>query len=179
MPDTSCDSTCPVKIGTNVIRWCKFIAETDNFDYIPEVWSASFTTLLCDTFVARSTNKRIINVGPYESLILNGITRGCNNLAGFIVKPHVVKLSATGDCVKVPVHICNLTAKPIDIRPKTHIWHLNEVNVVDNISSCLRSKGKGSQSDNLSKVADEICVSIESDNLSFEQLFRLKTVIGK
>ena len=192
VPDTSFGSICPVVIGTNVIRRCKSIAETDNVGNIPEVWSVAFTALTCNPFVVRSTNKRIITVGPYESLNLNGITRGCNNLAGsvvtencidsttgFIVKPHVVKLPATGDCVKVPVHICNMTAKPIHIRPKSLICHLNEVNVVDNLTSCLKSDGKGSQSDNLSKVADEIGVSIESDNLSPEQLLRLKTVIGK
>ncbi len=50
--------------------------------------------------------------------------------------PRVVSLGeAHSSTVRVPVRVCNLSAGPIKIRPRSNLCRLNEVKVIDSVES--------------------------------------------
>ncbi|XP_052786035.1 uncharacterized protein LOC128221468 [Mya arenaria] len=62
----------PEVIGTNVIRRCKAVSfQETTQDSIPESWQTKFNALTSSSLPVRSTNRRAIEVGPYEIVVIN------------------------------------------------------------------------------------------------------------
>ncbi|KAH3739224.1 hypothetical protein DPMN_045873 [Dreissena polymorpha] len=144
VPDTQSSSFCPVILGTNIIRRCKSVsAELE----LPDAWQMAFDTLVCKPATVFSTNEHTVEVKPYESISFSGsvrwishtiqkvVTENFSDDSPLIVRPHVVKLPQHGKYAKIPVRVCNMTAKSVFIKPKTPICVVNEVTVVDDITS--------------------------------------------
>ena len=195
VPDSSLNRQCPVIVGTNIIRRCKsFVNSSASFD-IPDVWQCAFDSLTCHPCMVRSTNNRTIEVGPYETTVLNGIVRGANcdscvteNIDSneFLVSPQFVKITPSTSYSKVPVKICNISAKPLRIRPISNLCQINEASVVDNLasfhsddcdsSSC--SSASESESDSCMSEPEQLGLKIDKENITPEQLHRVRQVLG-
>ncbi|XP_052777891.1 uncharacterized protein LOC128215224 [Mya arenaria] len=181
VPDTG---SHPVIVGTNIIRRCKS-ASVAPARPLPDSWQSAFDALVCEPITVKSTNEHTVELGPYESVTLNGIARGLKhdvqkivteNISPdspYLVRPHVLKAPHHGNYVKVPVRLCNMTAKPVLIRPKSDICVVDEVKVVDNLASSLPP----SSSSSLDPV-DDLGVKIDIDNLSPDQILRVRQVLG-
>ncbi len=92
-----------------------------------------------------STNKHPFSIGPGEVTTLHGLVRNADRIetavteptdtclaGGVTVCPRVVSLQKTpGKTVRVPVRVCNLSARPVRILPRSTLCSLNEVKVVD------------------------------------------------
>ena len=102
-PDTAGSKSCPVILGTNVIRRCKSAVSAATF-VCPEPWPLAFDTLVCNPFSVKSTNEHTIEVAPYDSITLHGIaqglfssvskvvTEGFDSESPCMVRPHVISV---------------------------------------------------------------------------------------
>ena len=183
VPDSSINSLCPCIVGTNVIRRFKAAAKEI---VLPDSWQIAFDSITCKPCTVRSTNKHKVEVGPYESVTLTGIVRGVSHDIEtvitenfdsdhpYIVRPHVVGLPQQGTYARVPVKLCNISAKSIFIKPKSDLCYINEVKVVDNLSSHIDTFEK----QNDTPDAEELGLKIDKSNLTPEQLLRLRQVLG-
>ena len=142
VPDTHFNNQCPVIVGTNVIRPLKFQTPTSG---VPSEWQLAMDCLKVDTFTVKACSRKPIAVEPYQTIMVNGFTRNVDssvsevvteNLSGssFAVCPRVVKLSQYDYC-RIPVKVCNMTAKPLTIRPRSDLCQISEVKVVDSLAS--------------------------------------------
>ena len=69
VPDTAGSQSCPVILGTNVIRRCRSVVSAATF-VCPEPWQLAFDTLVCNPVSVKSTNEHTIEVAPYDSITL-------------------------------------------------------------------------------------------------------------
>ena len=91
--------------------------------------------------------------------------------------PRVVSLKSSGTAVRIPVRVCNLSARVVEIPPppKSLFCSLNSVNVVD--SWTPDSSHKQEQKATSSSLED-LSIKIDSENLTEDQLLRAKQVLG-
>ena len=188
VPDTAGSQSCPVILGTNVIRRCRSAVSAATF-VCPEPWQLAFDTLVCNPVSVKSTNEHTIEVAPYDSITLHGIARGLSSSVskvvteGFdsespcMVRPHVVSVQQ-GSYAKIPVRLCNMTAKPFFIKPKSEICVVNEIKVVDDLSSSSASQNVSAPSSSSSDPIADLGIKIDTDNLSSEQILRVRQVLG-
>ena len=82
----------------------------------------------------------------------------------------VVSLKSSGNTVRVPVRVCNRSARAIDIPPRSLLCSLNSVSVLD-----AWTPEPSQKSGNMSsvKTLEELGVSTDTDNLSADQLLRV------
>lgn len=83
---------------------------------------------------------------------------------GYTVCTHVVKWNNTSSA-KIPVRICNMSAKSLTSKPKSEICSVSETKVIGDISSYI------SQDSTLEKPLSDI--SVDTSNLTSEQTLRL------
>ena len=89
--------------------------------------------------------------------------------------PRVVSLKSSNAAVRVPVCVCNLSAKVVEIPPKSLLCSLNSVNVVDSLTP--DSSQKQDQKSTSTSIED-LGIKIEGENLTKGQLLRAKQVLG-
>ena len=90
--------------------------------------------------------------------------------------PRVVSLKSPGNTVRVPVRVCNLSARAIEIPLKPLLCSLNSVSVVDSWTPA--SSQKSDESEKVSESGfEDLGVSVETDNLSAEQLNKVRQVL--
>ncbi len=181
--DTDFNLDCPVIIGTNIIRICKESCSSGDV-FIPEEWKTAMCSITCQSFPVKSVNRKPIVIGPYETVLVKGVSRNLDtsiteavteNLDHqnkVLVCPRVVNI-ANRSSTTVSVKVCNISAKPFTIRPKTHFCQLQEVKVVDNLVSDHESSGNSEE-----PKTDEINFNIDEANLTQEQILRAKQVLG-
>ena len=115
----------PSIIGTNVIH--SFKDSCPNGDILSE-WQTTFDCMCDDTIPVRTTNNYNLRVGPGEIKTLHGFV--CNtkdmhiavtehtdsSLSGDLtICPRVVSLKTPGTAVRVPIRVCNLSTRVINI----------------------------------------------------------------
>ena len=185
VPETEYNSKVPVIIGTNLIRLCK----TDSSDSeVPVEWQTAFDCLTGDSIPVKTTNNYAIRIGPNEVKTIHGIARKSSDFETAVTEhvesslsgnlnicPRVVSLKSSGNTVRVPVRVCNLSARAIDIPPRSLLCSLNSVSVLD-----AWTPEPSQKSGNMSsvKTLEELGVSIDTDNLSADQLLRVRQVLG-
>ena len=186
VPDTHFNHKCPVIIGTNVIRPLKqrFSSQSG----IPEEWQLAMDCLNVDTFQVKACSKKPISIEPYQTVMVNGFTRNIDSSvtevvtetsssssASLAVCPRVVKLKQYDYC-RIPVKVCNMTAKPIVIKPRSHICQISEVKVIDSLASDSHpSDSKSTQP----SFVEELGITIDRTQLTEEQFLRVQQVLGK
>jgi len=183
VPDTDFNQSCPVIVGTNIIRICK--ESCSNSDVVvPEEWNTAICSMACESFPVKSVNKRPIVIGPYETVLVKGVSRNIassiseavtENLdqhRNILVCPRVVNV-ANRSRSTISVKVCNISAKPFTIKPKTNFCQLQEVKVVDNLVSSQDQHETSEESG-----FESLGVKLDESNLSAEQTLRAKQVLG-
>ncbi|MCW4250032.1 MAG: RNase H-like domain-containing protein [Candidatus Thiodiazotropha endolucinida] len=183
--DTEYNSQVPAIIGTNVIRLCK---QSNHKTDVPNEWQTAFDSLCDDTIPVRTTNNYGIRLAPGEVKTIHGIVRGTKDIQNAVTEhiegtlsgnlticPRVVSLKAHGATVRVPVRVCNLSARAVEIPPKSLLCSLSSVNVVDSWTPDSTQK---QEHKSMATSLDDIGIKIDSDNLNADQLLRAKQVLG-
>ena len=185
VPETEYNSKVPVIIRTNLIRLCK----TDSSDSeVPVEWQTAFNCLTGDSIPVKTTNNYAIRIGPNEVRTIHGIARKSSDFETVVTEhvesslsgnlnicPRVFSLKSSGNTVRVPVRVCNLSARAIDIPPRSLLCTPNSVSVLE-----AWTPDPSQKSGNMSSVKtfEELGVSIDTDNLSADQLLRVRQVLG-
>ncbi|KAH3897224.1 hypothetical protein DPMN_021410 [Dreissena polymorpha] len=129
------------------------------------VWQAGFMSI--DTDVGLVTATRPITLHPGESTTVTVFFRKPRNVKAAVTEPvddihshsaiicpRVVQIENPGRTARIPVRICNVTAKPIKIRAKQTLYKLEEVTVlreapifepVTNASASVETKSRESE----------------------------------
>jgi len=84
--------------------------------------------------------------------------------------------------IKVPVRLCNITANPILIKPNSELCVVNEVKVVDDLSTHLTADSCNPNQldvDSDTCFVDGLGLTIDETDLTPEQLLRVRQVLGK
>ncbi|XP_033726764.1 uncharacterized protein LOC117316332 [Pecten maximus] len=183
VPNTEYNSTCPVILGTNVIRLVKRATLEDSV--VPKEWQAAMDSISC-SFAVRMLSKKPVTIAPYTTAVINGIVRGVdpeitdlvtenqeNSTFRYIVCPRVLKIKQNKANHKIPVKFCNISAKPVVLNPRSISCTVNQVQVVDNLASDLPTSQEGKLS-----LPEELGVHIDKTNLTEEQLLRVRQVLG-
>ena len=184
--DTEYNSQVPAIVGTNVIRLCK--AEVSNHE-VPVEWQTAFDLLCDDSIPVKTTSNYAIRIAPYEVKTIHGLARKTGDFESALTEhtdtslpgnlticPRVVSLKSPGNTVRVPVRVCNLSARAIEIPPKSLLCSLNSVSVVDSWTPA--SSQKSDDSEKVSETGfEDLGVSVETDNLSAEQLNKVRQVL--
>ena len=180
--DTEINFDCPVIVGTNIIRVCKESC-SDGDVFIPDEWKTAMCSISCQSFPVKSVNRKPIVIGPYETVLVKGVSRhldtsmkeavteNVDNQGKVLVCPRVVNI-ANRSSTTVSVKVCNISAKPFTIKPRSNFCQLQEVKVVDNLVSDQESK------ENSENTKPDIKFNIDETNLTQEQIFRAKQVLG-
>ena len=187
VPDTDFNRICPVIVGTNVLRPLRSKVSLSSVSSdIPGPWQLAMDSLTYKTYTVKASSRKPISVKPYEMVVIDGFARGIDHdvaeavtetveQSRYSVCPRVHKLSGT-NYQKIPVKVCNMTAKPISIKPRSVVCHLSEVKVIDNLASDIPTSSQDSKG---FAVLEELGVKLETDELSPEQLLRAQQVLGK
>ena len=95
--------------------------------------------------------------------------------ADLTICPRVVSLKSSGSTVRVPVRVCNLSARTIEIPPRSLLCSLNSVDVVDSWTPGSSQKKQEPTSYSLTDLG----VEIDPDNLTPDQINKAKDVLNK
>ena len=139
-------SEIPVIIGTNAIRNCKeVLTRIECIPDVPMVWDLAFKSICTDALRVKSTNHFPISVGPNEVKTINGLVRksyvletaiteqsDTSQSGSLVICPRVVTLkSNVGKVSRIPVRVCNLSAQPNEILPRSMVCFVSPVKVID------------------------------------------------
>ena len=143
----------PVILGTNIISRVRKLCKSET--PIPDTWNSAFVSCQSEPLgIVKSTNKVTISLKPNQSVVLSGIVKSCRQVVSAITEstegassrigvcPRAVKLNKSGRNQRVPVKIYNVSAKPVEISPKTPLCELHEVDILrnmdlgENVNSC-------------------------------------------
>ena len=139
VPTTRFSGQVPVIVCTNIIGW---LSEVAHWADLPSAWSTAFAAFSCTNrkFV-KSTNKKPIVVYPNESKTITGMVRRTSHYENAVTEnidesndlnicPCVVAVKANSKTARIPVRVCNISAWPITIQPRSQLCSLQEVNVL-------------------------------------------------
>ena len=141
VPMTDYNREVPVIVGTNIIRLYKITC--DGSDAVPAEWKTAFSSICSDRVGVVKTTKKL-TLKPNESRTVTGLVRKNRNAESALTSPidedglssklticpRVVRADKPGTTTRVPVRVCNLSAKVVDILPNTNICSLEEVKVL-------------------------------------------------
>ncbi|MCU7858926.1 MAG: DDE-type integrase/transposase/recombinase, partial [Candidatus Thiodiazotropha sp. (ex Lucinoma kastoroae)] len=136
----------------------------------------------------KTTSNYAIRIAPHEIKTIHGIARRTGEFETAITEhmdtslpgdlticPSVVSLKSLGNTVRVPVRVCNLSARAINIPPKSLLCSLNGVSIVDSWTPSSTQKPEKVSSES---SLEDLGVSIETDNLSEDQMHKVKEVLN-
>ena len=192
--DTDYNSHVPMVVGTNTIR--EFGMRTSEQEELPpSVWNTAFDAVKhCQVGFAKTTRK--VTLHPMESKTIVGlvrkgekdtddvVTEQPDGLSSFNVCPRVVSLGKRGKTARVPMRICNLSAKVITIPEKANLCKLETVNVLREapLFDQERPEAEVEQKDiedKESNIRKEFGVKIDEGILSDEQKEKVHNLFRK
>ena len=95
----------------------------------------------------------------------------------FNVCPRVVSVKQNVQTARIPVRICNISARPIIIKPKTPLCDLHEVKVIKNVDPF---EGSFSQNTSPSELSfEDIGVSLPDKHLTLHQKQEARGLVDK
>lgn len=190
VPDTEYHQTVPGVIGTNVLHLCNTKEGSSKFD----PFKIALDALKCDNLVSvKSTKKTPIVIQPNQVTTVSGFLRKKDGVttamteatekpqfSGLNVCPRVVSLESTGATVRIPVRVCNMSAKVIKIQPNSVFCLLSEVKVVDSWKPDMSTPKSDTFTNNESfQKLQDLGIKVNRENLSDEQFLRVQQVLGK
>lgn len=183
VPTTKYSGQVPVIVGTNIIG--ELMGHAQDGD-LPDAWATAFSAFTCcDTKFVKSTNKKPIILKPYESMTISGMVRGTaqfekaltediDTTAPLIVSPHVVAVKSNSKTARVPVRVCNVSAQPVTIKPKTQLCSLKEVKVIKTMDPSCDSVPV----DKSTKSFNDLGIKLPQENLSPDQINKANNLLG-
>ena len=194
VPTTEYSLKVPVVIGTNVIRQCRNMCDSDMT--VPAEWKDAFVASQTGHIgVVKSTNKIPLKIQPNETVTISGIVRkskqvdtavtetteGASSRIG--VCPRVVKVNKDEKCERVAVRIFNISAKTLEIQPKSSLCELHEVKVLRSVDP-IQKDGKNARSyqqradvSAAAQLPDQI--NLTDSNITEEEKEKLKDFLIK
>ncbi len=171
VPTTDHGLSVPVVIGTNVLRLCQEQCE-DTTD-IPKPWKTAFMSIH-EGYIGKvkSTNQRPIEVQPFETVTIPGLTRKLRNTEAAVTEatesastrigvcPRVVTLDKIGRNQRIPVRIFNMSAKAITIKPQTMLCQLQEVKLLRHMDAPATEK------ESTARVSSQTVGAANSDDIT-------------
>ncbi|CAG2226845.1 unnamed protein product [Mytilus edulis] len=120
VPRSDYTNKVPVIVGTNILRLgMELVHCLDDDISIPKQWDVAFSSIQDNSSgVVRSSNRRPFKLFPSSVMTISGIVKLKSSI------------SQGNGKQRVPVRICNITAKPVVIKPKTVLCELSGVTVV-------------------------------------------------
>ena len=131
-------------IRTNVISLCKQAANDSSESNIPADWQVAFDSVCNEILSVKTTNNFSIKVAPGEVKTLSGFVRNTKAFntavtgpidtsfsAGLTICARVVSLGSSGPTARIPVCVCNLSTRVIEIPPRSLLCSINVLDVVD------------------------------------------------
>ena len=177
--NTDYNRRVPVIIGTNVIRLCKQASNDSSESNIPAEWQVAFDSMCNEILPVKTTKNFSIKVAPGEVKTLSGFVRNTKSFqtavtepidtslsAGLKICPRVVSLGSSGSTARIPVRVCNLSTRVIEIPPRSLLCSINGVD-----SSVKKQEPK------VTKLED-LGVKVETNNLTQDQVSKAKDVLG-
>lgn len=183
---TEYNKNVPIVVGTNIIKLFHIFASEGDSRDIPKEWNIAFNSLTNITVgKVKSTNRKPIKLKPMSVMTINGLARSkvsgsttvvTEDLQGdnsdhISICPRVVNLKSK--TCRVPVRIFNMTAKTVDIKPRTNLCDLHEVKVMRHLD--LDSNEKSVTKD---MPIEELGIKV-SEDLGHEVKDRLHSLLGK
>ena len=154
---------------------------------IPTAWNTAFAAYTStDSKFVKSTNKKPIVIHPNQVVTINGIVRdtsqyenavteNLDDSCDFNVCLRIVAVKNNSKTARVPVRVCNISARPITIKPNTQLCSLQEVNVIKTMDpSCDSVLVEGS-----SKSFQDLGIHLPKENLSPGELNKASDLLGK
>ena len=146
VPTTEYSLEVPVIIGTNAIDAFQNHCHQSDQKQIPDVWTKAFISLhRSHVGIVKSTNKTDISIPPMQTVSVSGLVRKTDNVEAAVTEqtqgasnrigvcPRVVSLEKKGNYQRVQVRLYNMSAKVVNIKPKTDLCELHEVKVLRSI----------------------------------------------
>lgn len=189
VPDTEYRQSVPGVIGTNVLRRCNSSDDSSKAD----PFRLALDALKCVNLISvKSTSKTPIIIQPNQVATVSGFVRkkeGVSTaiteptdkpqLSGLNVCPRVVSLENTGSTARIPVRVCNMTAKVIKIEPNSVFCSLSEVKVVDSWKPEVSTPNPESCVNKSFQTLQDLGIKVNRESLTEEQFLRVQQVIGK
>ena len=186
VPTTGYSGQVPMIVGTNIIGRIKGCI-TDKSS-ISNAWNNAFAALSCSqTKAVRSTNKVHIILKPNETQTLVGLVRNpqLENAVtentpiedSFNVCPRLFAVKPNAKTARIPVKICNISARPITIKPKSQLCDLHEVKVMENSDPITTSFAQSASTSDAS--ADEVKLDFSSENLSPQECEEASNMLNR
>jgi dUTPase len=162
--DTEYNRDVPIVIGTNVISHVKSLISNPACS-IPPAWNMAFNIINEQLGQVRSINRHAITVQPHETITVHGIVRHTTGYVtavtehtnsdselrtGLSVCPRLVEIGKQGKKSRIPVRLCNLSARPIVIPPRTKLCQLQKVRVLSEVPLDMPKDTASPQSKHLS-----------------------------
>ena len=181
IPDNQFNCTCPVIVGTNVLRRCKDAIDPPS-STIDEAWKSAINSLECRSYPVRCLGRKPVTLGPFQTKTIHGIARHLpsdvtcavtetpdNTNISFTVCPRLMQLDSNASSSRIPVKICNITAKTLIIKPKALLCEFTKARAVDNLLP----------DEKCTSVKNTPKVSLDTSKLSQEQVEKFHQVLGK
>lgn len=183
VPDTEYSQTVPLIVGTNILNFLK----SSGLEGLPSTLSDTLASLPGEhTTPVTLLHQRTFVVKPYETTTIEGKVRNIGSMSAGVTEstdslmlnvcPRLVKLQPGSSFCRVPVRVCNLTARSISIHPRMTLCNLQDVSVVRTIDP---SEGVINKSHNSDKSLEDLGISVPTDTLSPEQHQQACTFLSK
>ena len=182
VPMTEYNHKVPIIVGTNIIRECK-MASSDT-ESVPLAWQTAFKAI-CSKRVGVVKTTAKVTLQPYETRTVTGLVRKNFNaeaaltepvddekISRVTVCPRVVRTDKPGSTARIPVRLCNMSAKILTFQPKTSICNLEEVKVLnrDPIKEMTAADAETKQKQDETKTAKlHMDFNLEGASLTSEQ----------
>ena len=141
VPTTDYNQEVPVIIGTNVIRDIK--DSLSNAEKVPLEWETAFEAIQSDRVgVARTTRK--LTLQPNEAKTITCLVRKNGNIEAALTEPtekaisarvtvcsRVVRVDKPGKTARIPVRVCNISAKSVTLHAQAEVCNLEVIKVLD------------------------------------------------
>lgn len=185
VPVTRYSASVPLILGTNVLQHFKASASSHE---IPSVWEEAFSTISHSHSIPVKANcYKAVVIRPYETRTITGRVRKTHNITLGVTEtdddshylnicPRLVEVNPNRSFSKIPVRVCNLSARPITIRPKSLLCNLHEVDVLRQADPFEREDPKLCNSD---KTLEDLGVTLPSDTLSESECSEVKDFLEK
>ena len=145
VPSTEYTLKVPIVIGTNVIKYCRNLCPNDTA--IPKEWNNAFVSFEQSRVgVVKTTDDFSIRIQPMQTVNVSGFVRKTKNVESAVTEPtegasskigvcpRIVSLDKVGNSQRVQVRIFNMSAKVLDIKPRSDICELHDVKILRSIN---------------------------------------------
>ena len=118
----------------------------------------------------------ITGMGRNTCQLENAVTENTSSESHFSVCPRVVSVKPNVKTARIPVRVCNISARPITIQPKSVVCDLHEVKVIRNIDPSFSNPDAEVQS---TVTLEDLGINLPNDTLTKDQQEKTKDLVGK